>query len=52
MDKPIRYMQRTRDWYLALGYDNPYRWAHFDDVVTLSGRIVTIVHNRTDGCLN
>lgn len=29
-DEPIRYMQRTRDWYLALGYDNPYRWAHFD----------------------
>ena len=28
----IRYMQRTRDWYLALGYDNPYRWAHFDEV--------------------
>lgn len=32
MAEPIRYMQRTRDWYLALGYDNPYRWAHFDDV--------------------
>ena len=31
-DQPIRYMQRTRDWYLALGYDNPYRWAHFNDV--------------------
>ena len=31
-DEPIRYMQRTRDWYLALGYDNPYRWAHFADV--------------------
>jgi D-proline reductase (dithiol) PrdB len=31
-DEPIRYMQRTRDWYLALGYGNPYRWAHFDDV--------------------
>ena len=30
-DEPIRYMQRTRDWYLALGYGNPYRWAHFDD---------------------
>jgi hypothetical protein len=25
-------MQRTRDWYLALGYDNPYEWAHFDDI--------------------
>jgi D-proline reductase (dithiol) PrdB len=31
-DEPIRYMQRTRDWYLALGYGNPYRWAHFIDV--------------------
>jgi len=31
-DEPIRYMQRTRDWYVALGYGNPYRWAHFIDV--------------------
>jgi len=31
-DSPIHYMQRTRDWYLALGYDNPYRWAHYADV--------------------
>jgi D-proline reductase (dithiol) PrdB len=28
-DVPIPYMQRTRDYYLALGYANPYRWAHF-----------------------
>ena len=28
-DVPIQYLQRTRDWYLALGYDNPYRWAHY-----------------------
>lgn len=26
------YLQRTRDWYLALGYDNPYRWAHYTSV--------------------
>jgi hypothetical protein len=25
-------MARTRAWYLALGYDNPYVWAHHDDV--------------------
>lgn len=25
-------MQRTKDYYLALGYDNPYEWAHFKDV--------------------
>ncbi len=31
-DVPVRYMQRTRDWYLALKYDNPYRWAHYADV--------------------
>jgi hypothetical protein len=30
-DVAIPYMQRTRDYYLALGY-NPYRWAHFADV--------------------
>ena len=30
-DSPINYMQRTRDWYLALGYGNPYRWAHYAD---------------------
>ena len=31
-DVPIPYMQRTRDYYVALGYGEPYRWAHFDDV--------------------
>lgn len=31
-DIPIPYMQRTRDYYLALGYGNPYRWAHYVDV--------------------
>lgn len=29
VDQPIAYIQRTRQWYLALGYDNPYRWAHY-----------------------
>jgi len=28
-DAPIAYMQRIRDYYLALGYDTPYRWAHY-----------------------
>jgi len=32
LDEPIRYMERTRDWYLALGYGNPYRWAHHEGV--------------------
>ena len=31
-DTPIDYMRRTRAWYLALGYDNPYRYAHHTDV--------------------
>ena len=31
-DVPVPYMQRTREYYLALGYDNPYRWAHYVDV--------------------
>jgi hypothetical protein len=31
-DAPIAYMRRTRDWYLALGYGNPYEWAHHSEV--------------------
>ncbi len=31
LEEPIRYMQRTRDYYQAIGYDAPYRWAHHDD---------------------
>lgn len=31
-DAPIAYIQRTRDYYRALGFDNAYRWAQFDDV--------------------
>jgi hypothetical protein len=30
--EPIPYMQRTRRYYRALGYDNDYVWAKFDDV--------------------
>src|SRR5262245_42016550 len=30
-DVPIPYMQRTRDYYLALGF-GAYRWAHFSEV--------------------
>jgi len=29
-DVPIRYMDRTRAYYQALGF-SPYRWAHFTD---------------------
>jgi hypothetical protein len=31
-DSPIGYMQRTRDYYAAIGYTTPYRWAHHVDV--------------------
>src|SRR6516164_4473503 len=27
-DSPVPYMQRTRDYYTAIGYTTPYRWAH------------------------
>jgi D-proline reductase (dithiol) PrdB len=30
-DSPVPYMQRTRDYYRAIGYA-PYRWAHYRDV--------------------
>jgi len=29
---PIAYIERTRNYYLALGYGNAYVWAHYDDV--------------------
>ena len=31
-DSPIPYMQRTRDYYTAIGYATPYRWAHYAEV--------------------
>ncbi len=27
----VRYIDKTRDYYLELGYETPYRWAHFED---------------------
>jgi hypothetical protein len=30
-DAPIPYMARTRDYYQAIGYETPYRWAHYVD---------------------
>lgn len=32
MGEPVRYIDRTRDYYLSQGYDKPYQWAHFEDV--------------------
>ncbi len=31
-DGPIQYIARTRAYYQALGYNEPYRWAHHVDV--------------------
>lgn len=28
-DSPVPYMKRTRDYYIAIGYTTPYRWAHY-----------------------
>src|SRR6195952_1423382 len=30
-DAPIPYMARTREYYQAIGYETPYRWAHYVD---------------------
>ena len=30
-DSPVPYMQRTRDYYTAIGYTTPYRWAHYTE---------------------
>ncbi len=46
---PIDYIKRTRAYYLALGYDNPYQWACYDDVPfqrlvkPLSGMVIAVV---------
>jgi hypothetical protein len=32
LDIPVRYIERTRDYYSALGYAPPYEWAHYSDV--------------------
>jgi len=32
VDQPLEYIKRTRYYYQALGYGEPYKWAHFDEV--------------------
>lgn len=32
MSSHVKYIDRSRDYYLAQGYDKPYKWAHFDEV--------------------
>ena len=31
LDQPVHYIERTRSYYLGLGYDTPYVWAHYID---------------------
>ncbi|HVB81269.1 MAG TPA: glycine/sarcosine/betaine reductase selenoprotein B family protein [Candidatus Binataceae bacterium] len=31
-DDYVRYIERTREYYIAEGYKTPYKWAHFEDV--------------------
>ena len=31
LDQPLRYIERTRNYYLGLGYETPYVWAHYMD---------------------
>ena len=28
----VRYIDKTREYYRGEGYENPYRWAHFDEI--------------------
>jgi D-proline reductase (dithiol) PrdB len=53
----VSYIDKSRDYYMALGYGNPYRWAHFDDVPFASLRrplpnavvtLITTAHQRPD----
>ncbi|OYY13459.1 MAG: glycine reductase [Polynucleobacter sp. 35-46-11] len=32
LDWPVRYIERTRNYYLDLGYETPYVWAHYIEV--------------------
>jgi hypothetical protein len=28
----VRYIDKTREYYRSLGYETPYRWAHFEEI--------------------
>ena len=32
VDDSVRYMERSRTYYEAHGYEKPYRWVHYDEV--------------------
>ena len=31
--RSVSYIDKSRDYYQASGYERPYRWAHFEDVL-------------------
>ena len=40
--EPVAYMERSRRYYAAQGFEKPYIWAHFDDVpLTLPSKPVS-----------
>ena len=45
-DASIRYLERTRSYYQALGYGAPYEWAHFTEgaVPTLAQATLRMPH--------
>ena len=32
MSEHVKYIDRTREYYLSQGYKKPYQWAHYDDI--------------------
>ena len=51
----VSYMDKSREYYSALGYQNPYRWAYFDAVPftplrrPLAQAVVTLVTTAHEG---
>ena len=51
----VSYIDKSRNYYAALGYQNPYRWAYFDDVPfsrmqrPLAQAVVTLVTTAHEG---
>jgi hypothetical protein len=53
----VSYIDKSREYYLARGYSNPYRWAYFEDAPFASLRrplshstvtLITTAHEGTD----
>ena len=51
----VSYIDKSREYYLALGYANPYRWAYFDEVPfsrlrrPLSRGVLTLITTAHEG---